>query len=93
MLAGNPSDGLQSGAALLLIAGISVTAGFNRLLPKWIVVFGVLVAIVGELSWCEILFPKALPLITLTRFPGFIWMIAAGFALPSFQTRSEVKQE
>jgi len=31
----------------LLIAGVSVTAGFTRLLPKWIVVFGLLVAIVG----------------------------------------------
>lgn len=76
----------------LLIAGVSITAGFARLLPRWIVVFGVLVAIVGELSWLEILFPKALPLIPLTRFPGFIWMIAAGFALPSFRTRSEVKE-
>jgi hypothetical protein len=26
--------------------------------------------------------PQALFLIPLTRFPGFIWLIAAGFALP-----------
>jgi hypothetical protein len=66
----------------LLIAGISVTAGFSRLLPKWLAILGVVIAAVGELSWLNILFPKALPLIPLTRFPGFLWLIAAGFALP-----------
>jgi hypothetical protein len=66
----------------LLLAGISVTAGFSRLLPKWLAVTGVLIAVVGELSWLDILFPKALPLIPLTRFPGFLWLIAAGFWLP-----------
>ena len=67
----------------LLIAGISVVAAFRRLLPKWIVVFGLLLAAAGELSWLHLLFfPKLLLLIPLTRFPGFIWLIAAGFALP-----------
>jgi hypothetical protein len=41
------------------------------------------VAVIGELSWLNILLPKALLLIPLTRFPGFVWIIAAGFALPS----------
>jgi hypothetical protein len=66
----------------LLIAGISVTAGFARLLPKWIVILGLAIAVVGELSWLVILFPRALFPIPLTRFPGFIWLIATGFALP-----------
>jgi hypothetical protein len=66
----------------LLLAGISVTAGFSRLLPKWLTVTGVLIALVGELSWLDILFQKALPLIPLTRFLGFVWLIAAGFWLP-----------
>src|SRR5258708_30177979 len=67
----------------LLIAGVSVAAGIRRLLPKWIVVFGLLLAAAGELSWLHLLlFPKLLFLIPLTRFPGFIWLIAAGFALP-----------
>lgn len=44
----------------LLLAGISVTAGFSRLLPKWLAVTGVLIAVAGELSWLDILFPKAL---------------------------------
>lgn len=67
----------------LLIAGVSITAGFAKLLPKWVVILGLMLAVVGELSWLDILFPKALFLIPLTRFPGFIWMIVTGFALPS----------
>jgi len=67
----------------LLIAGVSVAAGFRRLLPKWIVVLGLVLAAAGELSWLHLLlFPQLLFLIPLTRFPGFIWLIAAGFALP-----------
>lgn len=65
----------------ILIAGISITAAFYRLLPRWIVVFGIMVAVIGELSWFQMLNIKLLPLIPLTRFPGYIWMIAAGFAL------------
>lgn len=66
----------------ILIAGISVTAGFYRLLPRWVVVMGIVVAIVGELSWFEIVNIRLLPLIPLTRFPGFVWIVAAGFLMP-----------
>jgi hypothetical protein len=37
--------------------------------------------VVGVLSWFEILSVRILPLIPLTRFPGFVWMIAAGFTV------------
>jgi hypothetical protein len=67
----------------LLFAGISVTAGFMRLLPRWLVVFGVLLGLVGELSSLSLVIPGALFLIPLTRFPGFVWLIAAGFSLPN----------
>ncbi len=66
----------------LLLAGVSVTAGFAKLLPKWLAVLGVVIAVIGEASWLDILFPQALPLIPLTRFPGFLWLIATGFYLP-----------
>jgi hypothetical protein len=66
----------------LLLAGISVTSGFSRMLPKWAVISGLAIAVIGELSWLEILFPKLLFLIPLTRFPGFAWIIVAGFLLP-----------
>lgn len=66
----------------LLMAGISIPAGFLRLLPKWVVVLGIALGVCGELSWLNLLLPKALFLVPLTRFPGFVWMIAAGFLLP-----------
>jgi hypothetical protein len=66
----------------LLIAGVCIPAAFLKLLPKWIVGFGLLLALAGELSWLNLVFPQALFLIPLVRFPGFIWLIAAGFALP-----------
>jgi hypothetical protein len=67
----------------LLIAGVSVTCFFYRLLPRWICVLGFVLAVCGELSWLNFEIPKALFLVPLTRFPGFVWMIAVGFALPS----------
>jgi hypothetical protein len=67
----------------LLIAGISIPAAFLKLLPRWIVVSGLALAVCGELSWLNLLLPKALFLVPFTRFPGFAWLIAAGFALPT----------
>lgn len=71
----------------LLIAGLSVPAFFMRLTPRWIPIAGLVIALIGELSWLNILFPVALPLIPLTRFPGFVWLIAFGFALPKTMAR------
>jgi len=73
----------------LLAAGISIPAAFSKLLPKWVILLGLFVAVVGELSWFEMLTVKLLPLIPLTRFPGFIWIIAAGFTVGKRKT-SEV---
>ena len=67
----------------LLIAGIAVPSYFARLLPRWFVFVGLAIAICGELSWLQMVAPSLLFLIPLTRFPGFLWMIAAGFLLPS----------
>jgi hypothetical protein len=66
----------------LFLAGVSITAGFMKLLPKWLVIFGVVLAIAGELSWLHLAFAKLLFLVPLVRFPGFIWLIATGFVLP-----------
>jgi hypothetical protein len=66
----------------LLIAGISIPSGLMKLLPRWLVIFGIVLAVMGELSWFNIITPKALFLIPLTRFPGFVWLIIVGFKLP-----------
>jgi hypothetical protein len=36
---------------------------------------------IGELSALSLIVPNALFLIPLTRFPGFAWLIVAGFNL------------
>jgi len=66
----------------ILMAGVSVSAGLAKLLPRWIAGLGILLAVFGELSWFSLVFPGLLFLIPLTRFPGFVWLIATGFALP-----------
>jgi hypothetical protein len=66
----------------LLMAGVSVTAGFLNLLPRWLMAFGLLLALTGELSWLSMVIPKAGFLIPFTRWLGFIWLIIAGFKLP-----------
>src|SRR5215471_10628803 len=77
---GGPGFSMPMG---LLMAGVCVPAAFRKLLPKWLIAFGLFLAVAGELSWFNLVFPKALLLIPLVRFPGFIWLIATGFALPS----------
>jgi hypothetical protein len=72
----------------LLMAGISIVGSFMKLLPKWVVVLGILLALVGELSWLSIMLPKANFLIPLARWPGFVWLIACGFKLPKFAIRA-----
>lgn len=76
---GGPGFSIPMG---LLIAGVSVSGGLARLLPKWIVVLGLVLALAGELSWFHLISRQMLFLIPLTRFPGFIWLIAVSFALP-----------
>jgi len=73
----------------LLIAGICIPALFLRLLPKWMVIFGLVIAAFGELSWVYFVLPQTLALIPLTRFPGFIWLIITGFMLSAKTTPKE----
>jgi len=77
---GGPGFSIPMG---LLMAGISVTSAFRKLLPKWLVILGLVLAAAGELSVFYFLSPKLLFLIPLTRFPGFIWIVAVGFAMPN----------
>jgi hypothetical protein len=70
----------------LLMAGVSVPSAFMKLLPKWLVLTGMTLAVAGELSWFYLVSPKLLFLIPLVRFPGFVWLIATGFMLPKAVT-------
>jgi len=67
----------------LLLAGVSIPAGLMKLLPKWVVGLAIVVAIMGELTWFTMIVPNLGFLVPLIRFPGFVWLIAVGFLLPS----------
>lgn len=67
----------------ILVAGVTIPAAFMRLIPTWLVVLGIAVAICAELSWLYLMIPGALPLVPLARFPGFVWIIAIGITLPT----------
>jgi hypothetical protein len=66
----------------IFFAGVSISAGLSKLIPKWLFIFGMLLAICGVLSFLSLIIPQFVYLIPLTRFPGFIWLIIAGFVLP-----------
>jgi hypothetical protein len=65
----------------LLAAGVSVTSHFMRLLPRWIVVLGMLLAITGELSSLSLIAYPANFFIPITRYLGLIWMVSVAVAL------------
>ena len=70
------------------MAGVSISAGLTKLMPKWIMILGLFLAACGELSVFHLICPQLLFLIPLVRFPGFIWIIAVGFALPKSPQRA-----
>jgi hypothetical protein len=65
----------------LLAAGVSVTSYFMRLLPRWLVALGMLVALAGELSSISLIAYPANFFIPITRFLGFLWMLSVAVAL------------
>ena len=65
----------------LLAAGVSVTSYFYRTLPRWLVAFGMLVAIAGEFSSLSLITYPANFLIPITRYLGFIWLLLAAAKL------------
>lgn len=71
----------------LLLAGVSVTAGFYRLLPRWLVVLGIAIAVASELATFSLLTWKAAYFIPIGRFISFIWLIGVGIALPAVRDR------
>ncbi|HZO88599.1 MAG TPA: hypothetical protein VFB38_09695 [Chthonomonadaceae bacterium] len=67
----------------LLLAGVTVPSAFARLLPRWLVYLGLILAAIAELSTLSLVLPQASFLLPLGRFPAFIWMIGVGFTMPT----------
>lgn len=74
----------------LLLAGVSVIAWFTRILPRWLVLLGLVVAAIAELSSFSLIFTPAAYLLPVARFVGLIWMIATGVLLP--RSRAEAQK-
>jgi hypothetical protein len=66
----------------LLLAGVAVSAGLSRLLPRWMMWSGLVPAAAAELSTLVLVWPAAAFLLPCARFLGMAWLIAAGALLP-----------
>jgi hypothetical protein len=71
----------------LLAAGISVTGYFTCILPRWLVVLGMVVAVAGEFSSLSLIAYPANFLIPITRYVGFVWMLLAAVKLTQARGR------
>lgn len=85
-LTGGPANVVALG---LLIAGVAVPGLLAGLLPRPMAYAGLLIALIAELSTIVLLIPDAAILLPLGRFPGLIWLIAAGFLLPRHRRRHD----
>jgi len=66
----------------LLLAGVSVPSLAFRLMPRWVCLFGLVVAAVAEISVLGMLWPSASFFLPLARFPAFLWLIATSLTMP-----------
>jgi hypothetical protein len=67
----------------LFVAGVSITAGLHRLIPRWLMWLGILLAVACELASLTLVFWNAAFFIPVGRFVGAIWMIAVAVTLPT----------
>ena len=67
----------------LLLAGVSLAGGLTRRLPRWVMWFGLVLAVFAELSSLTLLTDYAAVFVPLARFPAFIWILCVAFTLPA----------
>ncbi len=88
-LLGFATGGVGHTATLgLLLAGAAVTCLFYRLMPPWMPWVGLVIAAIAELSVLSLLFQPLSILLPLSRFPGYIWLIIAGFSILNWRERT-----
>ena len=73
----------------LLLLGVSVSLFFMRLIPRWICVMGIVVAVVSEFSTLTLLTFNASFLLP-ARFPAFVWMVAVAITLPAWKLKGSL---
>ena len=67
----------------LFIAGVSISAGMYKLVPRWLMWLGVVVAAAGELSSLTLLNFTAGYFIPVARFLSIVWMFGVALKLPT----------
>jgi hypothetical protein len=67
----------------LLIAGLTVPALIMRLLPRWLAIAGLVIAVTAELTTLALLVRPLEFLLPVARVVGLAWLIAAGALLPT----------
>jgi hypothetical protein len=78
-------DGGGPGFAVFLglfAAGVSVSAGMHKLIPRWLMWLGIFVAAAGELSSLTLLNFTAGYFIPVARFLSIVWMFGLSLTLP-----------
>lgn len=72
----------------LFIAGVSIPAGLYKLMPRWLMWLGIVIAVACELASLSLLNFKAAYFIPVGRFISIIWMIGVALTLPTSITGS-----
>jgi hypothetical protein len=67
----------------LFVAGVSLTAGLSKLIPRWLMWLGVAVALACELASLTLLNFTAGYFIPVGRFMSVFWMLGVAFTLPA----------
>jgi hypothetical protein len=79
-------DGGGPGFAVFLglfAAGVSVSGGMHKLIPRWLTWLGIVVAAAGELSSLTLLNFTAGYFIPVARFLSIVWMLGLALKLPN----------
>jgi len=66
----------------LLLAGVAVPSLILRLVPRWLTIFGLTIAVAGAVSIISLLVPALDVLLPVTRFGGLVFLLAISVALP-----------
>jgi hypothetical protein len=72
----------------LLVAGISITGLFGRILPRRLALAGIVLAVLSELALLSVLTDAATPLLPVSRFGSLIFLVAAALTLRPKAPRS-----
>ena len=73
----------------IFLAGLSVSAGLAGLLPRWLMVLGLVGAAICELGSLTLVVNFAAVLLPLARLLAFVWIVAIAAVLPRSRRPSE----